>query len=184
MRKNYSKDMLVDHHLLEIILWPNEDGSFRTILNSRKRLRDLEIYKKKVMTIQIKDVDHKILHSNNQLDTAKRLNSLKNKGRLIGSKNGMYGRVGELNPFFGKKHSEETIKRISDNHIGVNLGAENSQWKHDGPTSKYGIRNRKLMENPIAYQEHLRLRREKRAQKRRSMLANSSVIEEENSVCQ
>lgn len=57
-------------------------------------------------------------------------------------------------------------------------------WKADGPTSKSGIRNRKLMENPIAYQERLRLRREKRAQKRRSMLINSSVIEEENSVCQ
>jgi hypothetical protein len=184
MRKNYSKDMLVDHHLLEIILWPNEDGSFRTILNSRKRLRDLGIYKKKIMTIRIKDVDHKILHANNQLDTARRLNSLKNKGRLIGSKNGMYGRVAELNPFFGKKHTEDTIKKISENHIGSNLGNKNPQWKPDGPTSKYGIRNRKLMENPEAYQEHLRIRREKRAQKRRSMLVNSSVIEEGTSVCQ
>jgi hypothetical protein len=40
------------------------------------------------------------------------------------------------------------------------------------------------MENPEAYQEHLRIRREKRAQKRRSMLVNSSVIEEGTSVCQ
>ena len=32
------------HHLLEIILWPNGDDTFKTILNSRERLQQLGIY--------------------------------------------------------------------------------------------------------------------------------------------
>lgn len=36
------KNTIVRHHLLEIILWPNEDGSFTKIINSRNRLKNLE----------------------------------------------------------------------------------------------------------------------------------------------
>ena len=32
------------HHLLEIILWPNNDGTFTKIINSKKRLEELGIY--------------------------------------------------------------------------------------------------------------------------------------------
>lgn len=35
--------------------------------------------------------------------------------RFKGKKNPMYGKFGELNPFFGKKHSDETKKKIVDN---------------------------------------------------------------------
>ena len=42
----------------------------------------------------------------------------KNRGRARttpqpGEKNGMYGKVGALNPFFGKKHTDETKAKIS-----------------------------------------------------------------------
>lgn len=174
--RNYSKDMLVNHHLLEIILWPNDDGTFRTILNSRKRLKELGIYKKSVMTIKLTDIDHKVLHANNQLESARVLNSMKNKERVLGDRNPMFGKTGSLNPFFGRHHTEDLCRKWSEDRVGLRLGEKNTQWKPEGPTSKYGIRNRKLMEDPVAYQEHLRIRREKRAQKRRSMLESGSVI--------
>jgi NUMOD3 motif/HNH endonuclease len=42
----------------------------------------------------------------------------KNRGRArtspqYGPKNGMYGRTGPLNPFYGKKHTDETKRKIS-----------------------------------------------------------------------
>lgn len=50
------------HHLLEIILWPNGDGTFRTILNSRKKLKELGIYHQYKMTIAIPKSEHSKLH--------------------------------------------------------------------------------------------------------------------------
>jgi hypothetical protein len=35
--------------------------------------------------------------------------------RVKGKNNPMYGKFGELNPFFGKKHSQESIKKIIEN---------------------------------------------------------------------
>lgn len=52
----------IRHHLLEIILWPNEDGSFKTILNSPARLRELGIYDDFKMTIKMTNVEHNHLH--------------------------------------------------------------------------------------------------------------------------
>jgi hypothetical protein len=151
------------HHLLEIILWPNEDGTFRTSLNSRKRLIELGIYFDYKMTIPVSKSEHSSLHGTNRSEeTRKRLSISKS----------------------GKSQTITHRENLSASHIGKCFGNKNPQWKPDGPTSKNGIRNRKLMENPEAYQEHLRHRREKRAQKRRSMLVNSSVIEEGTSVCQ
>jgi hypothetical protein len=151
------------HHLLEIILWPNGDGTFRTILNSRKRLIELGIYFDYKMTIPVSKSEHSSLHGRNRSEDTRR--------RLSISKS-------------GKSQTIAHRENLSKSHIGKCFGSKNSQWKAEGPTSKNGIRNRKLMENHEAYQEHLRLRREKRAQKRRSMLVNSSVIEEGTSVCQ
>ena len=43
-------------------------------------------------------------------------NDFKNSRRNFGEKNGMYGsaRFGELSPMYGKKHSEETKKKMSE----------------------------------------------------------------------
>ena len=50
------------HHLLEIILWPNPDGSFREIRNSVARLKELGIYDEYKMCIEISASDHAKLH--------------------------------------------------------------------------------------------------------------------------
>ena len=56
------------HHLLEIILWPNEYGTFRTILNSRKRLKELGIYDDFKMTIKIPAEVHSRMHRKAEID--------------------------------------------------------------------------------------------------------------------
>lgn len=50
------------HHLLEIILWPNEDGTFTEIRNSAKRLKKLGIYNDFKMCILISQSEHASLH--------------------------------------------------------------------------------------------------------------------------
>ena len=50
------------HHLLEIILWPCEDGTLRTILNSRERLKELGIYNDFKLCIRISARDHSSMH--------------------------------------------------------------------------------------------------------------------------
>lgn len=51
------------HHLLQIILWPNEDGTFRTILNSKERLKELGIYDEFKLTITIPRSQHIAMHN-------------------------------------------------------------------------------------------------------------------------
>lgn len=51
------------HHLLEIILWPNDDGTFKTILNTRNRLKELGIYKDWKLTITLSTAEHIRMHS-------------------------------------------------------------------------------------------------------------------------
>ena len=50
------------HHLLECILWPNGDGTFRKIINTAKRLDELGIYKDFKMTIPIEHRTHSLMH--------------------------------------------------------------------------------------------------------------------------
>lgn len=56
------------HHLLEIILWPNSDGTFRKIINTEERLRELGIYDDWKLTITIPADVHSRMHSNNRPD--------------------------------------------------------------------------------------------------------------------
>lgn len=44
---------------------------------------------------------------------------------LSGPNNPMYGRTGERNPFFGKHHTEETKRKISEMNKGKNMGDSN-----------------------------------------------------------
>lgn len=46
---------------------------------------------------------------------------------VSGSKNGMYGKSGELNHFFGKKHNTESLKKISENKPSVS-GKSNPKY--------------------------------------------------------
>lgn len=56
------------HHLLEIILWPNGDGTFRKIINTEERLRELGIYDDWKLTITIPANVHSTMHSHNRQD--------------------------------------------------------------------------------------------------------------------
>lgn len=56
-------DSKVRHHLLEIILWPNEDGTFTKIINSAQRLKELGIYDDWKMTIVLTNGEHVRLHN-------------------------------------------------------------------------------------------------------------------------
>ena len=56
------------HHLLEIILWPNGDGTFRKIINTEERLRELGIYDDWKLTITIPADEHSRMHSHNRPD--------------------------------------------------------------------------------------------------------------------
>lgn len=56
-----------------------------------------------------------------------------NKNSRPGEQNGMYGvhRTGAANPFYGKKHSEETKAKISLAKKGIMFGPKHHLWKGD-----------------------------------------------------
>jgi DNA-directed RNA polymerase alpha subunit len=54
--------MIDRHHLLECILWPNGDGTFRKIINRAERLKELGIYDDYKLTIQIDHAAHSTMH--------------------------------------------------------------------------------------------------------------------------
>ena len=57
-----NKNTLVRHHLLECILWPNTNGTFRIINNSAERLIELGIYYDYKLCITITNSEHWKLH--------------------------------------------------------------------------------------------------------------------------
>lgn len=85
--------MIDRHHLLECILWPNGDGTFRKIINKAKRLEELGIYDDTTMTIPIDHSIHQSMHKEFEKGT---------EYGIEGKKNPMYGKTGDKNPMYGK----------------------------------------------------------------------------------
>lgn len=56
------KNTIDRHHLLEIILWPNGDGTFTEIRNSAERLKEMGIYDDYKLTIPLMKAEHTRLH--------------------------------------------------------------------------------------------------------------------------
>ncbi len=54
--------------------------------------------------------------------------SISCKGINFGKKNGMFGKFGEENPFYGKKHTKESLLKISENRKGKYCGKENNRY--------------------------------------------------------
>ena len=112
------KELIHRHHLLEIIIWPNGDGTFRTIFNSRDRLKELGIYDDFKMTIHLTKSEHTRLH---------------NKTRT-GNRNPMYGMTGNRNPMYGKTFSAESKRKLSE--------AAKRQWaSYEARHKRTGNRN-------------------------------------------
>lgn len=101
----------VEHHLLEIILWPNTDGTFITITNTQARLKKLGCYKEGIMTITITNSEHTTLH-----------NSYRDYN---GARNPMYGK----NPL--SLMTDEAIHKWKENLSKVNSGKKNPMYGKD-----------------------------------------------------
>ena len=128
--------MIERHHLLECILWPNGDGTFRKIINRAKRLQDLGIYDDYKLTIPLDKSTHQTLHREFEKGT---------EYERIGEKCGMYGvkgknhpasrLVGEKNPWYGKGYLMSGDKHPMYGRTGEKAPG----WKGDdvGPSGLY-----------------------------------------------
>lgn len=132
------------HHLLEIILWPNGDGTYKTILNSAKRLKELGIYDDFKLTIPLDHGTHSRLHSLHLSDETRE----KMSAAMTGPNNHRYGvavsqetrnkkskalkghAVSEITRrkiskiLTGRKLSDETKAKCSASHKGKTLSEE------------------------------------------------------------
>ena len=107
-------DRIDRHHLLEIILWPNPDGTFREIRNSKARLKELGIYDDYKMCIEIPRDLHARLHNKGKKLSVETRDKLSKKLKLrtptmLGKHHSMETRIkmslsqrGEKNPRYGK----------------------------------------------------------------------------------
>lgn len=91
----------------------------------------------------------------------------------VGSHNGFYGvrRFGEDNPFFGKKHTQETIEQNRQTHLGIKLsdehkakikantpsGENSPHWKGDNAITPINI----LVRTSLRYKNWSRMVKER-----------------------
>lgn len=128
--------MIDRHHLLECILWPNGDGTFRKIINRSKRLKDLGVYEDFKLTIPIDSSTHQTMHREFEKGTEyERTGDKHPKLRKFGDKNPMYGMTGEKHPMYGK--SGEKSPRYGT------IEDKSPTWKGD-KVSPFGLFNRAL----------------------------------------
>lgn len=135
---------LIRHHLLEIILWPNPDGTFRIIRNSADRLQELGIYDEYKLTIQMTRAEHTSLHFTGTHQTAEHRRNLStaHKGKKRKPLSDEHrrkiseGLKGANNPFYSKHHSDETRRKISEtlknkstHHTDVTKQKLSKLWK-------------------------------------------------------
>lgn len=86
--------MIERHHLLECILWPNGDGTFRKIINRAKRLQELGIYDDYKLTIPLDKSTHTTLHREFEKGT---------EYERAGENAPGYGRTGDKHPMYGRR---------------------------------------------------------------------------------
>ena len=97
---------IIRHHLLECILWPNGDGTFRKIVNLPDRLQKLGIYDDYKLTIPIERGVHASMHIQFKKGT---------EYEFSGERHPCYGRTGDRHPLYGKGY--------------LQLGDKNPHWK-------------------------------------------------------
>ncbi len=151
------------HHLLEIILWPNGDGTFRKIINTAKRLSELGIYDDWKLTITIPASEHSRMHGYNRTDEhrAKLSALLKGKKRSKETREKMSkAKIGNTNAK-GMKHSEEAKAKMSAAKKGYKHSEETkakmSAAKKGNTTTRgaswynNGVVNKLVRECPIGF---------------------------------
>ena len=131
-------NMIDRHHLLECILWPNGDGTFRKIVNTQKRLEELGVYDEWKLVIPIEHNAHSTMHHKFKKGTEYERSGEKAPmyGRT-GEKAPMYGRSGEKAPMYGKGY---LIAGEKNGMYGRDVSREKSPtWKGDkaGPSGIY-----------------------------------------------
>ena len=121
------------HHLLEIILWPNADGTYRTILNSRKRLKELGIYNDFKLCIRISAREHSSMHRQAEIAVGRKPTPPSAKGKhwklTAETKQKMsIAQTGKLGSNTGKTFSAQWRQRISEGQKGKSRG----HWYNNG----------------------------------------------------
>lgn len=123
-----SADTIVRHHLLELILWPKEDGSFIEIKNSAARLKELGIYDDFKLTIPMTAKEHNRLHLKGRVPwnkgvAASEESKLKNRLAHLGMPSSQKGTKGL------RHHDEDTRRRISEAMKGKCKHNTGRHWK-------------------------------------------------------
>lgn len=114
------------HHLLEIILWPNADGTYRTILNSRQRLKELGIYNDFKLCIRISAREHSSMHRLAEISVGRKPTppSAKGKHWTLSAETKQKMSASQK----GRIHSEEARRKMSESQKGRPKG----HWYNDG----------------------------------------------------
>lgn len=149
------------HHLLECILWPNGDGTFRKIINTEKRLKELGIYDDYKLIIKLDRSTHQKMHRAFKKGTE--------YGRE-GNKNPMYGkgylRAGDKNPMYGKGY--------------LVAGDKSHNWKGDNASVRtlYKRANERFKAGEITEEEFQKYRDAwaKRTRDKKRMKNSSSSV--------
>jgi hypothetical protein len=100
-----------EHHLLECIIWPNGDGTFRKIVNRAERLQKLGIYQDK-LTIPIECSVHQTMHW--KFENGSTENMIRKERMSIAASR----RTGILAAMYGRHHNKESNEKNSKAHIG------------------------------------------------------------------
>ena len=141
------------HHLLEIILWPNGDGTFKEIRNSAKKLHELGIYDDYKMCIEITTSEHARLHFKGVKKTAetklkmkqsksaehrKHMSEAWERRRLIPTSEESKAKMREAWKIRKLKPvSDETRKRMSAKSSMPQKSKEFKLYKNNGGTMKW-----------------------------------------------
>lgn len=120
----------VRHHLLEIILWPNDDGTFKKIINTADDLKRLGVYDDYKMTIEITNSEHTTMHNHNR--DAKVNNKI--SASLKGRPSPMKGKAcpylaGEKNPMYGKNAWDIAASRKTPEEVEATRQSKREKMK-------------------------------------------------------
>lgn len=113
------------HHLLEIILWPESDGTYKTILNTKARLKELNIYDDFKLTIKLDRAVHTALHRRYTTDETKM--KMGRLGRTYTMTDEWKAKISASK--LGKHRSEETKAKIREKMRGRKRPPMSDEWK-------------------------------------------------------